>query len=165
MVNNMKSSYRRYLLRASLLPLFLIWYPIIAIFGPHQGRAEFYPFFAWNLFSRTAETRTDTVIFVREINHQPLVEPTLFFDLGNHFQSARSKDVRLAKMLDNLVIATRRNNTELSDRLTNVIKYSYMTEARQVKYDVAIIKYKPVVRYLNGEIEKITIIRSDEKTP
>lgn len=154
---------RNYMLRAALVPILLAIYPALALLGPLEGRAEFYPFFSWNLFSRSTELKNDNVIFVKEIDGHKLPEPTLFFDLPDYFAAAKRKDIRLAKMLDNIVHAERSGNVEMTERLTEVIKSTFMSEADDVKYDVAIILYKPVERYLNGEIIRTKIIRSDEK--
>ena len=159
-----KSGQRRsYLLRAALVPILLVIYPALALFGPLEGRAEFYPFFSWDLFKHSTEVKIDTVILVKEIDGRTLPEPTLIFDLPDYFGAAKRKDSRLAKMLDNIVLAERRGNVEMIGKLTEVIKATFMSDADNVKYDIAIIQYKPVERYRNGEIIKTVIVRSDEK--
>ena len=159
----MVNSYRTYLIRANLFPVLLVSYLLLALLGPHQGRAEFYPFFTWNLFSRSSQMRADSVILIKEIDGERLEKPTLFFDMGERFQAARSKDIRLGKLLDNLVRAKRVNNFELSARLLDVIKSTFMADAKYVKFDVAIITYNPINRYQSGEIVDVKLVQSDEK--
>lgn len=155
-----KNSYR---IRLGVLIAVLVFYPIVAFTGPRQGRAEFYPFFVWNLFSRSTDKAGDAVVFVHEINSELLPNPTLFFDLGDHFSAAKRKDIRLGKMLDNLVAAEVTGNRELSDKLSQVVEQTYLAEARQAKYSVAVIYYHPIVRYKTGRIEHIAIVKQGEK--
>ncbi|MDX8513513.1 hypothetical protein [Mesorhizobium captivum] len=144
-----------------LATLFL--YPVISLFGPAHGHDEFYPFFRWNLFSASAEIRGDSVIIIKEIGGVPLAKPTIFYDLGPYFAAARTKDVRLAKLLDNLVRAERSGDHAVSDHLTSVINETFMPDQAQVKYDVAVITYNALQRYRTGEILKTSIIKSTDK--
>ena len=142
----------------------LILYPIVAFSGPRQGKAEFYPFFVWNLFSRATDKAGDAVVVVHEINGKPLSSPALFYDLGGHFSAAKRKDIRLGKMLDNLVAAEVSGNRKLSDQLSDVIEQTYLAEANQAKYDVAVIYYHPIKRYKTGRIDHMVIVKQGEKS-
>ena len=62
----------RYYFRRLALTGSLIAYPTLALLGPYQGHAEFYPFFQWNLFSRSNEKVGDAVILVTEIDGVPM---------------------------------------------------------------------------------------------
>ena len=70
-----------YRLRVSFLAALVAAYPVLAFVGPHQGKAEFYPFFSWNLFAKSAKQKTDMVIFVTSLHGEQLAEPTLFYEL------------------------------------------------------------------------------------
>lgn len=155
-----KNGYR---IRRALLITVLIFYPIVALTGPRQGRAEFYPFFQWNLFSISTDKAGDAVVVVQEIDGKQLPTPALFFDLGDYFSAAKRKDIRLGKMLDNLVAAEVSGNRALSDKLSQVIEKTYLAEARQAKYAVAVIYYHPIVRYKTGRMEHMLIVKQGEK--
>lgn len=161
----MLASRRGYTRRALIVPAILIAYPILALCGPTQGRDEFYPFFKWNLFSYSSDVEGDSVIFVTEIDGKAFSKPTLFYDLGAYFASARNKDIRLGKMLDNLVRAEWSDNHKLSDHLTDVIEKTFMHDRRSVKYEVAIITYSPIRRYHTGQIMRVSVVKEGDKEP
>lgn len=155
---------RGYALRAAIIPILLVGYPFLALGGPRNGHAEFYPFFMWNLFSRSIESsRADAVILVREIDSDRFESPKLFYDLGAYFPAARQGDARLAKLLDRLVRAERGGDSEQSAHLSQVIETTFMGGVPHVKYDIAVISYDPIRRYQTGEIDNITIVKSGEK--
>ena len=153
-----------YQARFAILILILAFYPSLAVLAPSQGRAEFYPFFSWNLFASSSSQKVDAVIIVREINGRALEEPRLFFDLKDDFAASQKQDIGLAKLLDNYVLATLRGETEFPASLRNAIETTYMGDVPEVTYDIAVIRYHPLERYENGTIQEIQIFASHKKT-
>lgn len=84
----------------------------------------------------------------------------LFFDMKDQFSAAKRQDSLLAKLVDDYVATTNRNETEASSAIEEVIFQRYMPEAQSVTYDVAIIQYQPAQRYKTGEIMNKRIIRT-----
>jgi hypothetical protein len=159
----MSTSLRAYRRRATLIPVLLLAYPLLAVLGPRHGRAEFYPFFSWNLFSHSVPIRNDAVLLVKEVDGASLERPTAFYDLGHFFAAAKSKDIRLAKMIDNLVYAERVGDQALSDRLLEVIRSTFLSEAKSAVFEIAVITYNPVERYRTGKITGVKVLKSAEK--
>jgi len=147
-----------------VLPLaIVIFYPMIAFLAPTNGRAEFYPFFAWHLFAKTSSHKADVVLLVHEIEGVRLDEPTLFFELRDDFAAARGEDIQLAKLLDDYVFAVARGDSEMMASLDEVIENTYLKDRVHVRYDVAIIYYHPIERYTDGKITDIRTVASNQK--
>ncbi len=143
---------------------FLLFYPLLAYLGPRDGRAEFYPFFNWSLFTNASDVRFDIVLIVQEVNGETLSEPTLFFDMKDQFASAKRGDSQLAKLIDDYANARYRNQTNAAEEMESVIFDRYMPEIQSVAYDVAVIRYHPALRYRTGEIINTRIIHSVRET-
>jgi hypothetical protein len=159
----MSRSLRAYRRRRTLLVIMLLAYPLLAVFGPQQGRAEFYPFFSWNLFSRSLPFRRDAILLVNEVDGRRLDRSTAFYDLGEFFAAARTKDIRLAKMIDNFLAAERSGDSALSEHLLDVIRNTFMSEVTTAKFDIGYINYNVLNRYRTGEIGSVDVVRSAEK--
>ena len=148
----------QYSRRVSFLIAFLMIYPLCAYFGPRDGRAEFYPFFNWSLFTNASDIRTDVVLMIHEVNGKALAEPALFYDMKDQFGAAERRDSRLAKLIGDYAAGRFRNQNVLE----NVIFNRYMPEVQSIAYDVAVIQYRPDVRYRTGEIMRTKVIHSVE---
>lgn len=142
--------------------MLLITYPVLAHFGPKEGRAEFYPFFDWSLFTYASNIRKDVVLIVREIDEKPLAEPTYFFDMPTKFSTAKKRDSAFGKFLDDYAFAHLGGQTEREMYLENILANRYLSEASSIKFDLAVITYDPIQRYKTGDVLKTTTLKSVE---
>lgn len=156
---------QRYLFLRALAPTAILLYALLAL-GMTNARSgtEFYPFFNWSLFSNASAIKKDVVVIVRSVNGQVLAEPKLFYDLPNVFYSARTGDSRFGKALNRLNHSVLAGDQQTEAALRAVIEVTFMREARQMKYDLAVITYNPLDRYKSGRINNIQIIKSYDKT-
>ncbi len=158
----LKGGYRRRQLFAVLL---LVLYPVLAFTGPHNGRAEFYPFFNWNLFASSGPIRSDWVILVHDIDGEPLPEPRLFFDLKENFSAARRNDVRVAKQVDDVARAYIRKDEQTMSAGLQAIEALFLADASAVTYEIAQILYDPVDRYRTGAFRTVRVIERRSVAP
>jgi len=161
--HNTMSSLLAYRFRGLFLLIFLFLYPTLAFFGPHQERAEFYPFFSWNLFAHSSNSKSDAVLLVREIDGRRIDPPWTFYELTGEFAAARSQDIRLAKMLDNYVYAVLSNSESDLQPMKSVIENRFLADKSDVRYDIAVITYDPIQRYKVGVVNDIRVIASNHK--
>lgn len=154
---------RAYRLRAILPAVLVATYVVLAFFGPTQGKAEFYPFFTWNLFASSSSQKVDAVIIVRGMHGKALEEPRLFFDMPDEFTAARMQTVRLAKLLDNYVVAVLSKESDRQRDMQKVIETSYLSDVSELTYDVALIRYDPIERYRDGTIRETLVIATHDK--
>jgi len=161
--NTVKQRLASYQARLVLPLAIVIFYPMIAFLAPTNGRAEFYPFFAWHLFAKTSSHKADVVLLVHEIEGVRLDGPTLFFELRDDFAAARGQNIQLAKLLDDYVFAMARGDSEMKASLNEVIENTYLRDRANVRYDVAIIYYHPIERYTDGTITDIRTVASNQK--
>ncbi|MEM8788697.1 MAG: hypothetical protein AAGE76_10580 [Pseudomonadota bacterium] len=150
--------------RVRYLAAGLILYPALAFYGPRGGHAEFYPFFDWDLFASAPAMFADAVLVVRAVDGEPLAEPQLFFDMADTFAAARRGDIRLAKLLDKMVIAHWHGKVDDVAAFNDIVRTTYLQDARSVSYDLAVIRYDAEERYRTGAIAKTIILQSFEKT-
>lgn len=138
-------------------------YFVVAM-GPKPATAlEVFPFFNWSLFSSSSASRIDRVIIIKSINGAPLDEPTYFYNTKGIFRAADSKDSKLAKSVDRLAVARMTKNIAAEKAVRALIEQQYMNEVETVEYDVASIRYDPIVRFKTGEIDSTSIIASYRK--
>jgi hypothetical protein len=152
----------RYAFSVAVMVAFLFLYPVLAYYGPKNGRAEFYPFFNWSLFTNASDVRSDVVLMVKQINGELLAEPAYFYDMKEQFFAARRGDASFAKLLDDYVRFHTRGQSEEITRLEAIFFNRYMPEVSSVSYDIAIIEYEPDVRYRTGQILDIYVLNSVE---
>ena len=152
-----------YRMRVALPLAVVLIYPLIAFYAPTNGRAEFYPFFTWNLFAGSTSDKADAVLLVHRIGGVALDEPTPFFELKDTFAAARQQNIHLAKLLDNYVLAVIRSNTEMQAALDDVIQNTFLIEASDVHYDISVIYYHPIERYTDGNIADVWTVASKQK--
>ncbi len=153
---------REYLFRRQILLFLVIGYVFASLSGPRLGRAEFYPFFHWGLFSYTHSIRSDVVVLVHSINGVSLKEPTIYYYIPNRFVRPSGEKIRLRKLLWGLWSAHRKGNQKRVEKLLNIIKSKYFSEVRTAEYEIAIIKYNPIERLKTGKFESRTIIRTSK---
>lgn len=153
-----------YLNRRALAPAFVLLYALIAVTATRfRGGNELYPFFNWSLFSSASNPKYDTILVVHSINGQKLSLPTSFYELPDRFGAARSRDSRLAKALDRLAVADVWGDKDTEQRVRGTIESTFLREAAQADYDVAIIRYDPIARLKTGTIEHERIVKSYRK--
>lgn len=155
-------SLTRYRMTRVLMVTMLVIYPILAHIGPKNGRAEFYPFFNWSLFTNASDVRHDIVLIIHAIDGAQLPEPTLFFDLPEVFTAAANRDSRLAKFLDDYAAAHVHQDAPRITQLQAVLAERYLGDVQSVTYDLAVIRYQPVERYRTGEIMNVQVLRTVE---
>lgn len=155
---------RGYRWRSLLLLLMIVAYPILAYYGPKNGRAEFYPFFNWSLFTHASDVRSDVVLFVRELNGTVFEEPRLMFSMPDDFAVVRARDAQLPKFLDDYTKAHLGNDDLEVQRMEAVLLNRYLPEAASIGYDLALIRYAPTLRYKTGEINEVVVIKSVDVT-
>ena len=147
-----------YLARVTTLTAIVSLYPSIAVFGPQQGRNEFYPFFHWSLFSESREMREDWVVRVIEIDGETLAQPTLFFDMPDRFDSARARSPSFMKLLDKFAVAHVLGEREREEDIAAQIEQVYFNPVRSLRYEIAAIRYHPLRRLETGEIDAVNVI-------
>ena len=161
MIGNILNS-SRYAFSVGVMVAFLLLYPVLAYYGPKNGRAEFYPFFNWSLFTNASDVRSEVVLILQQINGERLAEPAYFYDMKEQFFAARRGDASFAKLLDDYVRFHAVGQSEELERLQAIFFNRYMPEVHSVGYDIAIIEYEPDVRYQTGQILDIYVLSSVE---
>ena len=156
-------SVRKYLFRQHLICIFVVGYIIASQYGPRLGRAEFYPFFNWELFSYTDSIRRDIVLRVHSINGEDLEEPTMYFSVPNHFSRTQGEKIRLRKLLLDLWQHYRQGDRERVAKFLDVVRDRYFSEVGAAEYEVSLIQYNPIERFRTGKFEvSRTILRASK---
>lgn len=157
------TSFEAYTLRRLLVPMIAIGYATAAIYLKPASNVEFFPFFNWSLFSKTAPVRSDVVVMVRRVDGQQVDPPGLYYDMTDTFASAKSRDILVRKTLWRLARALRSGEAATAEVLRGVIEQTFMRDADEVHYDLAIITYDPIVRRQSGAIDNLEVIASFKK--
>jgi hypothetical protein len=155
--------FEAYTLRRLLVPMIAIGYAMAAIHLKPAEDVETFPFFNWSLFSTTASVRSDVVVMVRRVDGRQVDPPGLYYDMIDTFASAKSRDIRLRKASLRLARALRSNDATTAAALRSVIEQTFMRDAGEVHYDLAIITYDPIVRRQSGAIDNLEVIASFTK--
>lgn len=155
--------FAKYRAAKALGPALVLTYATMALLGTQLNGREVFPFFNWSLFPSASNPKSDAVLIVTAIDGQKLAKPTLFFDLPDRFAAAENKDIKLAKALDRLAFAVRREDKATESGLKATIEALYLRDAESVEYDLAIISYNPIDRLNTGAIQSETILRSYRK--
>lgn len=159
-----QTSFRWYQTYRLLIPIFFAGYVIAALQPGPAGLPEIYPFFKWHLFPNApAETTGRIELMVRSIDGEAFETRRGFFSLGDRFDFARERDVRVSKALAPMFAAIRRNDHETVARFRQLLEHTYMREANSVEYEIVITGYDPIERYHTGNIDRIHTIASFAK--
>ena len=154
---------REYLFRRRILIFLVIGYVVASLYGPRLGRAEFYPFYNWDLFSYTHSMRHDVVVLIHSINGVALEKPTIYFYVPDRFVRTTGEEISLRKLLWDLWSRHREGNQSQVQKHLNIIRSKYFSEVRAAEYEIALIKYNPIERLKTGKIEySRTIIKSSK---
>lgn len=152
-----------YRLRAALIPLGVIAYALIAIFGRPATQTELFPFFNWSLFTQSQNPKSLAVLEIHSINGETLDQPTEYYDLDLQFDSAARRDSRVMKAAEHLANAISMNDSARIDELRSLIEDHHMREAQQVEYDLVIATYDPIEKYMGGPDMSRRVVRSFAK--
>ena len=147
---------REYRFSRQIFLFIVIGYVFASFYGPRLGRAEFYPFFKWSLFSYTHSTRFDVVVLVHSINGIPLKKPTLYYYVPEKFVNHSSQ---LRKVLGDFMNARSKSNQQRMDKLLDIINSKFFSGVKTAEYEIAVIEYNPIERLKTGQFESRTILR------
>lgn len=143
----------------------IILYAVIALsMTSVRAGTELYPFFNWSLFSSASAERSTVVVIFRSINGQTLPEPKMFYDVPEAFYSARTRDSRFAKAMDRLYASILAGDQQTEEAVRRVVEQTFLREAREADYDLAVISYDPIARYKTGRIDSLEIVKSYRKS-
>ncbi|MEX0923394.1 MAG: hypothetical protein WD489_03670 [Rhodovibrionaceae bacterium] len=157
-------SFEVYRLRRFLPAVFICSYALVALNAIPAGSREFYPFFNWSLFSRSADFRTDVVLQVRSIEGRTLDEPRLLYDMKESLSAAKNRNGVLMKTIDRLYMAVYSGDQVTAERLQNVIETRFLSDVSAIEYDLVVIGYNPIDRLTNMTIREKKVISSYEKS-
>jgi len=138
-------------------------YLFVAVVATEVRGQEIFPFFNWSLFSAASNPKTDNVLVIRSVDGVKLARPTLFYDMGRRFSAAKRGDSRVAKATDQLRYAVTYHDPAREKQLRATIETTFMGEADQVEYDLAVMAYDPIERLNSGAILARQTIRSYRK--
>ena len=145
------------------MPLILGAYLAVALMAPPSGFTETFPFFNWKLFaSAPGAVVSRPEILVHAINGEALEPPVFFYALGDRFEAARGRDVRVSKTARQLA---RLHATDRSwaRRLRRVIEETFMSEIATVDYALVMVYYDPLERFRSGRIRGMRELASFSK--
>ena len=155
--------YTRYRSFRLLMPLILGAYLAVALMAPPSGFTETFPFFNWKLFaSAPGAVVSRPEILVHAVDGETLETAVFFYALGDRFEAARRRDIRVSKTARQLARwhATGRSR---SKRLRRVIEETFMSEAATVDYALVMVSYDPIERFRSGRIRGIRELASFSK--
>lgn len=158
-----RRSTQRYNRSVTGLIFLLLIYPTVAVLAKPADRQEIYPFFNWSLFTHASDTKSDAVLLVHEVNGRRFHPPVPIFELPDSLAVRDVSRILLAKLVEKIVRVKLAGHDSYAETLNKVMQDRYLNQYTDIEYDISIISYHPVERYVNGDIKENIVIMKRNK--
>lgn len=151
--------------KLSIFVLFIM-YAVVQCAGQlNSPRGEFFPVFSWSLFSGVINPRWTLEIEILRVGDIEFDQPVNFFELGEHFEFARSRstDVRKSAMR---VFRLSREDPAAAESARRAFEQTFLSDTGPVEYQFVMLSFDPLVRWRTGEtIERHVVARFSTERP
>ncbi|MEM6971700.1 MAG: hypothetical protein AAF577_02755 [Pseudomonadota bacterium] len=114
---------------------------------------DVFPIFNWSLFSVVTDNNVSPTLMIHRIDDLVFDEPMNFFDLGAYFPRARSRDVKVVKLI-------RRYRADVAvdptagPALIRAIEQRFLAGYDRVDYSLETWRYDALERFHHGRINE-----------
>lgn len=138
-----------------LMAAALACYGLVAVCGDwFSVRKEYFPVFSWSLFSKVPERRFTFELYIHRVGDNVFSEPVIFYELGEHFPSARRRKPEISKAMKNLGRALKDDLASLETRRA-VFEGLLLKHQKSVDYEIVRVVFRPLERWHSGQLDSV----------